>query len=213
MAGSVVEAGCVLGDRVVLNPGAVVGGEGFGFVPTRTGLYKIPQTGRALIGDDVELGSNTCVDRAAVGETVVRAGTKIDNLVQVGHGATVGQHCLLVSYAAVAGSATLGDGVVMAMKAGVVGHIEVGAGTQIAACSLVTADTPPGSRRGGIPAIDHHAWLNVAVATPKLPELHRRSAEQEREIAALRAELAAVKADFDQELNVLRRLIRAKDQG
>lgn len=213
MAGSVVEAGCVLGDRVVLNPGAVVGGEGFGFVPTGSGLHKIPQTGRAILGDDVELGSNTCVDRAAVGDTLVKAGTKVDNLVQVGHGATVGQHCLLVSYAAVAGSATLGDGVVMAMKSGVVGHIDIGARTQIAACSLVTEDTPPNSRRGGIPAMDHHAWLNVAVATPKLPELARRSVEQERSTEALKAELAALKADLHHEMSELRLLIGQKEEG
>ena len=196
MAGSIVEAGCVLGDRVVLNPGAVVGGEGFGFAPTAAGLYKIPQTGGVRVGDDVELGSNSCVDRAAIGETTIGSGTKIDNLVQVGHGARIGQHCLLVSYAAVAGSATLGDGVVMAMKSGVVGHIEVGAGTQIAAFALVTGDTPAGSRRGGVPAIDHHQWLNVAVATPRLPELTRQVADQQREIAALRAGLAELRASL-----------------
>ncbi len=194
MAGAVVQAGCVLGDRVILNPGAVVGGDGFGFVPTPTGLYKIPQTGRAVLGNDVELGANTCVDRAAIGETRVGDGTKIDNLVQVGHGAEIGRHCLLVSFAAVAGSATLGNGVVMAMKSGVVGHIDVGDGTQIAAFALVTGDTPAGSRRGGIPAIDQHAWLQVAVATPRLPELVQTAAEQQREIAALRTELVALRA-------------------
>lgn len=187
MAGAVVQHGCVIGDRVVLNPGAVVGGEGFGFVPTPRGLYKIPQTGRAVLGDDVELGSNSCVDRAAVEDTVVGNGTKIDNFVQVGHGATIGNHCLMVSYAAVAGSATLGNGVVLAARSLVLGHLDIGSGTQVGAYGLVTADTPPGSKRSGIPAMDHAQWLQFAAATPRLAELVH-------EVAALRRELAQLQA-------------------
>ncbi len=185
MAGAVVQHGCVIGDRVVLNPGSVVGGEGFGFVPTPRGLYKIPQTGRAVLGNDVELGSNSCVDRAAVEDTVVGNGTKIDNFVQVGHGATIGNHCLLVSYAAVAGSATLGDGVVLAARSLVLGHLDIGNGTQVGAYGLVTADTPPGSKRSGIPAMDHAQWLQFAAATPRLSELVH-------EVAALRRALGAL---------------------
>lgn len=183
MAGSVVADGCVLGDRVWLNPGAVVGGEGFGFVPTAQGHVKIPQTGRAVVEDDVEIGANSNVDRAAVGDTVVGRGTKVDNLVQVGHAAVVGPDCLLVAYAGVAGSTRLGRGVVLAARAGVLGHLEVGDGVQVAAYGLVTEDTPAGARRSGIPAIEHRRWLRVAASLPGLPELEAR-------VRALEARLA-----------------------
>ncbi len=199
MAGAVVAEGCVVGDRAVLNPGAVIGGDGFGFAPTPRGHYKIPQTGRAVLGDDVEVGSNSTVDRAAMGDTTVKRGTKVDNLVQIGHGVTVGEHCLLISQAIIAGSATLGDGVVLAIKACVLGHLQIGSGTQVAAFGLVTSDTPPGARRGGIPAVDHHQWLEIAVESGKLPELARTVSRQRVEIAALRA-------DLDRVLIELRRL-------
>jgi UDP-3-O-[3-hydroxymyristoyl] glucosamine N-acyltransferase len=196
MPGSVVADGCVVGDRVVLNPGAVVGGEGFGFVPSKRGLYKIPQTGRAVIGDDVEIGANSCVDRAAIGDTVVGNGTKIDNFVQIGHGATVGDHCLMVSYAGVAGSTTLGDGVVMAVRSMVLGHLDIGNGVQVGAYGLVTEDTPAGARRSGIPAIDHHRWLQVAAATPKLPDLAPELAGLRRELELQRGQIAALQSEL-----------------
>ena len=190
MPGAVVADGCVIGDRVVLNPGAVVGGEGFGFVPSKQGLYKIPQTGRAVIGDDVEIGSNSCVDRAAIGDTVVGNGTKIDNFVQIGHGATIGEHCLMVSYSGVAGSTTLGKGVVMAVRSMALGHLTIGDGVQIGAYGLITEDTPAGARRSGIPAIEHHRWLQVAAATPKLPDLAHEVALLRRDLEAQRAQIA-----------------------
>lgn len=201
MPGSVVAHGCVVGDRVVLNPGAVVGGEGFGFVPTPTGMYKIPQTGRAVIGDDVEIGSNSNVDRAAVGDTVVKSGSKIDNLVQVGHGATIGEHCLMVSYSGVAGSTTLGRGVVLAARATVLGHLDIGDGVQVAALAMVTEDTPAGARRAGIPAIDHRAWLRVAATTPRLPEMARELDQTRAELAELRREFEALTRIVMPELN------------
>ncbi len=186
LPGSVVMDGCAVGDRVWLNPGAVIGGEGFGFVPTADGWVKIPQTGRAIVGDDVEIGANSCVDRAAVGDTVVREGARLDNLVQVGHGAEIGPHSLLVAYAGVAGSTRLGRGVVLAARAGVLGHLEVGDGAQIGADALLTDDAPAGARRSGVPAIEHRRWLRVAAATPQLPELID-------EVRRLRAELDALK--------------------
>lgn len=199
MAGAVVAADCVVGDRVVLNPGAVVGGEGFGFVPGPAGLYKIPQTGRAVVGSDVEIGSNSCVDRAAMGDTVIGNGTKIDNFVQIGHGATVGGHCLMVSYAAVAGSATLGNGVVMAARSLVLGHLDVGDGVQVGAYGLVTADTPAGARRSGVPAIDHAEWLKLAAASPRLADLVHEVAALKRDLADQRAALAALTASSPKE--------------
>jgi UDP-3-O-[3-hydroxymyristoyl] glucosamine N-acyltransferase len=197
LAGAVVADGCVVGDRVWLNPGAVVGGEGFGFVPTAQGHHKIPQTGRAVIGDDVEIGANSNVDRAAVGDTVVGAGTKIDNLVQVGHAAEVGRDCLLVSYAGVAGSARLGRGVVLAARAGVLGHLDVGDGVQVGAYGLVTEDTPAGSRRSGFPAIDHRRWLRLAAALPELPELLATVRKLEARVAGLEARIEATPSEAE----------------
>lgn len=185
MAGACVCDGCVVGDRVWLNPGAVVGGEGFGFVPTATGLVKIPQTGRAVVADDVEIGANSTVDRAAMGDTTVGAGTRIDNLVQIGHGAAIGEHCTLVAYAGVAGSSRLGNGVVLAARAGVLGHLDVGDGTVVGAYGLVTNDTPAGAKRSGIPAIEHARWLRVAASTPELPELLATVRRLEARVRAL----------------------------
>ncbi len=174
MAGSVVMDGCVVGDRVVLNPGAVVGGEGFGFVPTREGLVKIPQTGRAVVQDDVEIGANSCVDRAAMGDTVVGRGTKTDNLVQVGHAAEIGPHNVMVAYSGVAGSTRTGTGVTLAARATVLGHLDVGSGVTVGAMSMVTHDVPVGERRSGIPAMEHRDWLRVATLLKELPELFKR---------------------------------------
>ena len=187
LAGSVVADGCVLGDRVWLTPGAVVGGEGFGFDTTAGGHVKIPQTGRAVIGDDVEIGANSCVDRAAMGDTEVQRGAKLDNLVQVGHGATVGPDNLLVSYAGVAGSTRLGRNVVFAARAGALGHLEVGDGVILGADALLTEDAAPGERRSGVPAIPHRRWLRVAASLPELPELLATVRRLEAEVARLKA--------------------------
>ncbi len=188
LANAVVCDGCVLGDRVWLNPGAVIGGEGFGFVPSAAGHVKIPQVGRAVIGDDVEIGANSCVDRAAMGDTEVRRGAKLDNLVQIGHAAVVGPDSLLVAYAGVAGSSRLGQGVVLAARATVLGHLDVADGTQVAAFGMLTEDTRPGERRGGIPAIDHHRWLRVATALPDLADLMTTVRRLEAEVARLKGQ-------------------------
>ncbi len=189
MAGSVVMDGCSVGDRVVLNPGCVVGGEGFGFVPTGAGLVKIPQAGRASIGDDVEIGANSTIDRAAMGVTRVAEGTKIDNLVQIGHGASVGRHCVLVSYAGVAGSTVLGDGVTLAARAGVLGHLVVGDGVTLGADALLIEDASAGEKRSGVPAIEHRRWLRVAAAMPELPEMIKTVRRLEAEVAELRRKM------------------------
>lgn len=186
MAGSVVMDGCVVGDRVILNPGAVVGGEGFGFAPTPEGLLKIPQTGRAVLQDDVEVGSNSCIDRAAMGDTLVKAGSKLDNFVQIGHAATVGPHATLVAYAAVAGSSRVGLGVTLAARTLVLGHLEVGDHSQVGACSMLTESVPAHTRRTGTPAIEHGQWLQQAAALPRLPELLRRLHRLEAEVDALK---------------------------
>lgn len=184
MAGSVVCEGSWLGDRVWLNPGAVVGGEGFGFAPTPEGHVKIPQIARAVVEDDVEIGVNSCVDRGAVGDTVVGRGSKLDNLVQIGHGVEVGEHALLVAYAGIAGSARLGKRVVMAAKSGVIGHLEIGDGAEVGVQSIVMSDQPAGARLAGSPAIDRRIWLRAVTAFAKLPELLGRVRRLERLVGA-----------------------------
>ena len=186
MAHSVVAAGCRLGDRVWLNPGAVVGGEGFGFAPTAAGHQKVPQLGIAEVEDDVEIGVHSAVDRAALPRqrTRVGAGSRLDNFVQVGHGAEVGPHNLLVAYSGLAGSARTGRGVVLAAKAAVMGHLEVGDGARLGAASLLLRDARPGEALAGVPAVPHAAWLAQAAAAPTLHE----------ELRALKARVAALEA-------------------
>ena len=190
MANSVVCDGCVLGDRVWLNPGAVVGSEGFGFAPTAAGNIKIPQVGRAVLEDDVELGANTCIDRGAMAETRVGRGSKLDNLVQVGHAAQIGQHALMVAYSGVAGSSRLGDRVTLAAKAAVLGHIELGDGVQVGVSSAVHSSVPAGGKVTGVPAIAHRKWLRAAAGLAELPELLKTVRRLQRRIETLEAGLA-----------------------
>lgn len=185
MPKSVVMGGCRLGDRVWLNPGAVIGGEGFGFAPGPDGHTKIPQVGGVEIGDDVEIGSNSCVDRAALETTHVRQGAKLDNLVQVGHAADIGEHSLMVAYSGVAGSTRLGRGVVLAAKAAVLGHLEIGDGVQVGVSSAVTKNQPPGARVTGVPAIEHRRWLRSAKAFESLGDLMKKVGALEKRIQEL----------------------------
>lgn len=187
MPHSVVGDGCWLGDRVWLNPGAVVGAEGFGFAPTAEGNRKIPQVGRAVVEDDVEIGANSCVDRAAMGQTVVERGAKLDNLCQVGHAARVGAHSLMVAYAGVAGSAVLGERSVLAAKAAVLGHITLGPRSRVGVASVVHDDQPAGAQVSGIPAIEHRRWLRASTVQGELPALRDQLRQLSREVAALRA--------------------------
>ena len=185
MPKSVVMDGCSLGDRVWLNPGAIVGAEGFGFAPNPDGHVKIPQAGDVQIGDDVEIGANSCVDRAALDTTHVRRNAKLDNLVQVGHAADVGEGSMMVAYSGVAGSTRLGPGVVLAAKAAVLGHLEIGAGTQVGVSSAVTQNQAPGSKVTGVPAIRHTRWLRAAHEFAALPDLQKRVRQLEKRLKEL----------------------------
>ena len=145
--------GCQIGRRCIVHSGVVIGSDGYGFATHGGKHHKIPQVGRVRIEDDVEIGSNSTVDRAALGETVIGEGTKIDNLVQIGHGVKVGKHCLLVSQVAIAGSTELGDWVVVAGQSGFAGHLKIGNRVQVAAKSAVLYDVPEGTKVMGIPAV------------------------------------------------------------
>lgn len=185
MPGSVAYAGAVLGDRVWLNPGAVVSGEGFGFAPRREGHVKIPQTGRAVIGDDVEIGCSSAVDRATMGETVVEAGAKLDNLVQVGHGTTIGAGTLMAAYSGVAGSSRIGKGVMFGAKSGAINHLTIGDGAVLSTHSIALGDQPAGAQLAGTPAIDRRRWLRAVTAFADLPELLKRLRALEKRVAEL----------------------------
>lgn len=171
----------VLGERVEIHSGAVLGGDGFGYATTERGLEKIPQVGGVTIGDDVEIGANTCIDRAALETTSVGAGTKIDDLVMVGHNVKIGRHGVLCAQVGVAGSAVIGDGVVLGGQAGVAGHLMVGDGVKVQAQSGIASDVEPGVAIHGTPAIAYRDYQKSYVEFRRLPQtarLVRRLAEK-----------------------------------
>lgn len=175
----------IIGCRVILHSGVVIGGDGFGFA-TRNGRHeKILQVGRVVIEDDVELGANVCVDRAALGVTRIKRGTKVDNLVQIAHNVVVGEDCLLVAQAGISGSTELGRGVVLAGQVGVVGHLTIGDGAMVGAQSGVAADLAAGQIVSGSPAMPHQTWLRVQATLATLPQMRRTIKRLEARIAEL----------------------------
>jgi UDP-3-O-[3-hydroxymyristoyl] glucosamine N-acyltransferase len=156
-AGSTIQA-ALIGNRVIVHPGARIGQDGFGFAMSPKGHMKVPQIGRVIIQDDVEIGANSCIDRGASRDTVIGEGTKIDNLVQIGHNCVIGRHCVICAQTGLAGSSTLEDFVVLGGQVGLAGHLVIGAGAQIAAQSGVAGDVPRGARYGGYPAQPALSW-------------------------------------------------------
>ena len=182
---------CRLGDRVIVQNGVIIGGDGFGFAKDDAGHYhKIPQVGIVVIEDDVEIGALTAIDRAAMSETRIGRGTKIDNLVQVGHSVTIGSDTVIAGQTGIAGSSKIGNGVTLAGQVGVVGHIKIADGAIVTAQSGIPGDLPPGALVSGSPAIDNRAWLKSISVFGKLPELQRRVRELERRIEELQARSA-----------------------
>jgi UDP-3-O-[3-hydroxymyristoyl] glucosamine N-acyltransferase len=175
-----------IGHRVILQNGVVIGSDGYGFVRRGDGSHeKIPQVATVVIEDDVELGANTTVDRPAVGETRIREGTKIDNLVQIGHGVVVGRNVLMAAQVGIAGSTDVEDDVIFGGQVGVGGHLKIGRGTVAVGQSGVTRSMRPGSMVAGYPAIDSHDWRRASVIFKRLPELKRRLEELEERLEAL----------------------------
>jgi UDP-3-O-[3-hydroxymyristoyl] glucosamine N-acyltransferase len=174
MPGAIVAAQCTLGKRVRLHPGAVVGSDGFGYEFVSGRHEKVPQIGEALVGDDVEIGSNSTIDRARFGRTVVGEGTKIDNLVQVGHNVVIGKHCLIVAQVGIAGSTTIEDYVVLGGQAGLAGHLTLGKGAKVGAQSGVARDVPAGASVFGSPSLPLIVEQRLSVLRKKLPELFKR---------------------------------------
>jgi UDP-3-O-[3-hydroxymyristoyl] glucosamine N-acyltransferase len=159
---------CVVGDRVFIHPGVRVGQDGFGFAPGADGHLKVPQIGRVVIESDVEIGANTTIDRGAGPDTVIGQGSKIDNLVQIGHNVEIGRGCIIVSQVGISGSTKVGDFVMIGGQAGLAGHLEIGAGVRIAAQSGLMRNVPPGATVGGSPAKDMRDWLKESAALSKL---------------------------------------------
>jgi UDP-3-O-[3-hydroxymyristoyl] glucosamine N-acyltransferase len=179
-AGAVVREGVRIGDRVTLHAGAVIGSDGFGYLPLPDGARRIPQVGTVVLEDDVEIGANTTVDRAALGATVVGRGTKIDNLVMIAHGCRVGPHCLLAAQVGLAGSTRVGARVMMGGQVGVSGHLEIGDGAQVAAQAGVHQAVPAGGIVGGYPAVEIRRWRRMMACLPSLPDALRRLRRVER---------------------------------
>lgn len=169
----------LIGNRVILHPGVRLGQDGFGFAMGPRGHVKVPQVGRVVIQDDVEIGANTTVDRGGLRDTIIGEGTKIDNLVQIAHNVLIGRNCVIVSQVGIAGSATLEDGVVLGGQVGVIGHVRIGAGTQIAATSNVATDVPAGVRWGGSPAKPMREWFREITLVNQMA--HRKDASDSQE--------------------------------
>jgi len=187
----VVRDGCVVGDRVILQPGCVLGSDGFGFAFDMEGEgagprhYKVPQVGNVVVEDDVEIGANTTVDRAALGSTVIGRGTKIDNLVMIAHNVQVGPLSIIVSQVGVSGSTKLGMGVVLGGQVGITGHLNIGDGAKIAAQSGVMNDVEAGAVILGSPARPRAEAMRIYASLSRLPELVKQVRELEKQLAKL----------------------------
>ncbi len=185
----VVREDTEIGNRCILHAGACIGSDGFGFADLSGHWHKIPQTGIVVIGDDVEIGSNTTIDRATFGETRVGSGTKIDNLVQIGHNVQVGEHCAIAGKAGIAGSARIGNHVRIGADAGIAGHISIGDGVTVGARAGVMRSIPENKTVSGFPAIDHGRQRRVMVAQQRTPEMLHQLARIERDIKELKDDL------------------------
>jgi UDP-3-O-[3-hydroxymyristoyl] glucosamine N-acyltransferase len=176
---------CVVGARCIVHPGAVIGSDGFGFAFDAGRYHKVPQVGNVVIGDDVEIGANTTIDRATTHSTRIGDGCKIDNLVQIGHNVVVGRHCIIVAQVGVSGSTELEDHVTLGGQAGLVGHIRIGKGAMVGAQSGVTKSVAPETTVTGYPATQHGAWRRLQALIHRLPDLFQRSRELEERVGEL----------------------------
>lgn len=176
---------CVLGNRVILQAGSVIGGDGFGYVTQNGKHSKVLQTGNVVLQDDVEIGNNTCIDRATVDSTIVGKGTKIDNLVHLGHNDILGENCLVVAHVGISGSVTVGNNVTFAGQVGTVGHITIGDNCIFGGKTGITNNIPANSFMAGFPAMPHKEWLRQEANLRKIGDLIKRVKDLEKELAKL----------------------------
>lgn len=182
-AHATLHEGVTLGARCLIHSGARLGREGFGFVWHEGAHRRVPQVGRCILGDDVEIGANSTVDRGSIGDTVVGSGTKIDNLVHLGHNVRVGRHVIIIAQVGVSGSTSIGDGAVIGGQAGVIGHADIGAGARIGGQAGVIGDVPAGATYSGYPARPHREALRGQGMVARLPELMKRVRDLEQALA------------------------------
>ncbi|MBS1361840.1 UDP-3-O-(3-hydroxymyristoyl)glucosamine N-acyltransferase [Phascolarctobacterium succinatutens] len=177
---------CVLGDRVILQSGSVIGGDGFGYITQNGKHSKVLQTGNVVLQDDVEIGNNTCIDRATVDSTIVGKGTKIDNLVHLGHNDILGENCLVVAHVGISGSVTVGNNVTFAGQVGTVGHITIGSNCVFGGKTGITNNVPDNSVMGGFPAMPMKEWLRQEANLRKVGDMLKRVKALEKELAELK---------------------------
>ncbi len=181
-----IYAGMQIGDRVVIHSGAVIGSDGFGFVPDETGKRnKIPQVGKVVLEDDVEIGANTCIDRGTMGETRIRKGVKLDNLIQIAHNCTVGEDSVLAAQVGISGSTSIGKRAMMGGQVGVADHVEMGDDVMIVAQSGVPSDLPGKQIYAGSPTVKRNVWRKTQMALPQLPDLIKKVRAMEKRIEEL----------------------------
>jgi UDP-3-O-[3-hydroxymyristoyl] glucosamine N-acyltransferase len=183
-----VYGGCKLGSRVIVHSGAVIGSDGFGFVTIGDRHHKVPQVGNVIIEDEVEIGANVAIDRATTGSTIVRRGTKIDNLVHLAHNVVIGENCFLVAQTGIAGSAKVGNNVTFAGQSGSVGHVTIGDNCVFAGRAGAAGDVPANSFYAGFPARPHREWLRAEAAVRRLPALFKKLQVMEARLAELEKE-------------------------
>lgn len=193
-----IREGVKIGKRVIIHSGTVVGSDGFGFAPHQKRYHKVPQVGGVIIEDDVELGANVTVDRATLGNTTIGKGTKVDNLVQIGHNVVIGNDSILVSQVGISGSAKIGHHVTLAGQVGVAGHLTIGDGATVGGKSGITKDIPADETVSGFPPLPHKVWLKAQASFQHLPEMREQVRKLEMKVAQLEKRLAR----FDQLDNI-----------
>ena len=181
-----VRENCVIGNRVILQNGCVVGSDGFGFAPYEGKYFKIPQMGVVIIEDDVEVGANTTIDRATLGETIIRQGTKLDNLIQIAHNVVIGRHTVMAAQSGIAGSAEIGNNVSIGGQAAIVGHIKVGDNSSIAGKSGIINNVPEKSVLWGMPAMPITKYKRMEISMRHLPQVMKRIKSLEKELEILK---------------------------
>ncbi len=191
-ANAVVRERCRLGSRCIIQPGAVIGSDGFGYAPDGSSYYRIPQIGIVVLEDDVEIGANSCVDRAAIEVTRIRRGTKLDNLVQIAHNCQIGEDCMIVSQVGISGSTKIGNHVTLAGQVGVAGHLTIGDNVLVGAQSGVPSSLPANAAYSGSPTMPHKEWLKSAMVVPRLPQLKKTVSALEKRVAELESKLNQV---------------------
>lgn len=184
-SGAAIRENCHIGNRVIIQNNAVIGSDGFGFVTVNGKHQKVPQVGNVVIGDDVEIGACVTIDRATTGSTIIKNGSKVDNLVHIAHNVVVGENCFFVAQTGIAGSAKIGNNVTFAGQSGSAGHITIGDNCVFAARSAPINDVPAGSFCAGFPARPHKEWLRTEAAAAKVPDLIKKIRDMEARLAAL----------------------------